>query len=206
MPGRGEGSPSDVVESPSGSTIQSEVKASGDPPAARLILRPCPRPIPASAEAAATSSSSPTPGARPSRSAAARAGSRSSPATHACPWSAAGATSPARIAALADRLGRLGAGHLALAVLRGWRRAPRIGDDLEVGHRVVGGRGAVVRGQRDHQAVEAGREALVEDLRLGRRRVDTGRAACAPPARRWGPSTAGSRRSGRSGGRCRSGC
>ena len=50
------------------------------------------------------------------------------------------------------------------------------GEDLEVGDGVEGGGGAVVLGEVDDQAVEAGLQVVVEDLRPRRRRVAAGTA------------------------------
>src|SRR6185312_14101586 len=63
--------------------------------------------------------------------------------------------------------GGFGAGDFALFA-RFWAVAGA-GEDLEVGDGVEGGSGAAVVGQVEDQAVEAGREAVVEDLRSGRR-------------------------------------
>ena len=107
--------------------------------------------------------------------------------------------------------GGLCARDLALALARRRAacrrpRAARVREDLEVGDRVVRRRGAVVARQGDDQPVEARRQAVVEDLRPGRGRVEARRSRSARPARRSGPSTWGSRTSARSGGRCPAGC
>src|SRR6188474_1592838 len=69
--------------------------------------------------------------------------------------------------------GGLGAGDLAAGALRAVTGA---GQDLEVGHRMERRRRAVVLSKVDDQAVEAGAQVVVVDLRLGRRRVAAGRA------------------------------
>src|SRR4051794_9440614 len=70
--------------------------------------------------------------------------------------------------------GGLGARHLALRA--GFRAVAGAGQDLEVGDGVDRGGGAAVLGQVEDQAVEAGRQAVVVDLRAGGRRVAAGAA------------------------------
>ena len=70
--------------------------------------------------------------------------------------------------------GGLGARDFALGA--GFRAVAGAGQDLEVGDGVEGRGGAAVLGEVDDQAVEARRQAVVEDLRPGRRGVAAGGA------------------------------